>query len=85
MYAELLGKKVVKGQVVDNTSDVPPYVALLYRLPYDNGKNLYVCYYKMKFELQVMSTKQQKTNRHSKARKLKGKQFNVLMATGDIV
>ncbi|WP_017154121.1 major tail protein [Bacillus bingmayongensis] len=51
VYAKLLGKKVIKGQVVDNVNDVAPYVALLYRLPKDNGKNRYYCYYKTKFEI----------------------------------
>ena len=49
-YAELLGKKLIKGQVIDNVNDVAPYVALLYRLPKDNGKNRFYCYYKTKFE-----------------------------------
>ena len=39
-YAELLGKKIIKGQVIDNVNDVAPYVALLYRLPKDNGKTV---------------------------------------------
>ncbi|PHD55688.1 major tail protein [Bacillus wiedmannii] len=51
VYAEVLGKKVVKGQVVDNVNDIAPYVAILYRLPKDNGKNKFYCYYKTKFEL----------------------------------
>lgn len=50
-YSELLGKKLIKGQVVDNVNDIAPYVALLYRLPKDNGKNRYYCYYKTKFEI----------------------------------
>ncbi|MDA2051865.1 phage tail protein [Bacillus cereus] len=73
VYAELLGKKVVKGQVVDNTSDVPPYVALLYRLPYDNGKNLYVCYYKMKFELPSDEHKTAEDKPTFQSAKIKGK------------
>lgn len=50
-YAEILGKKLIKGQVIDNVNDVAPYVALLYRLPKDNGKNRFYCYYKTKFEI----------------------------------
>ena len=73
VYAELLGKMVVKGQVVDNTSDVPPYVALLYRLPYDNGKNLYVCYYKMKFELPSDEHKTAEDKPTFQSAKIKGK------------
>ncbi|KAB2385865.1 major tail protein [Bacillus toyonensis] len=73
VYAELLGKKVVKGQVVDNTSDVAPYVALLYRLPYDNGKNLYVCYYKMKFELPSDEHKTAEDKPTFQSAKIKGK------------
>ncbi|HIE6633010.1 major tail protein [Bacillus luti] len=72
-YAELLGKKVVKGQVVDNTSDVAPYVALLYRLPYDNGKNLYICYYKMKFEIPSDEHKTAEDKPNFQSAKVKGK------------
>ncbi|MFY0147929.1 major tail protein [Bacillus cytotoxicus] len=50
IYAKLLGKKVVKGQVVDRTTDVAPYGALMYRISKDNGKSRYGVLYKMKFE-----------------------------------
>lgn len=73
VYAELLGKKIVKGQVVDNTNDVAPYVALLYRLPYDNGKNLYVCYYKMKFEIPSDEHKTAEDKPTFQSAKIKGK------------
>ncbi|PHA00942.1 phage tail protein [Bacillus pseudomycoides] len=51
IYAKWLGKKMIKGQVVDRADDVPPYGALMYRLSKDNGKFRYSCLYKMKFEL----------------------------------
>nr|WP_097610087.1 major tail protein [Bacillus cereus] len=73
IYAELLGKKVVKGQVVDNVSDLAPYVALLYRLPYDDGKNLYVCYYKMKFEIPSDEHKTAEEKPNFQSSKIKGK------------
>ncbi|MFD0768871.1 major tail protein [Bacillus sp. CGMCC 1.60114] len=72
-YAELLGKKVVKGQVVDNVNDIAPYVALLYRLPYDDGKNLYVCYYKMKFEIPSDEHKTAEDKPNFQSAKIKGK------------
>ncbi|HFR4183357.1 TPA: major tail protein [Bacillus cereus] len=50
VYAKLLGKKVVKGQVVDRTTDVAPYGAIMYRIPKDNGKFRYGVLYKLKFE-----------------------------------
>ncbi|MEC2390225.1 phage tail protein [Bacillus thuringiensis serovar shandongiensis] len=73
VYAELLGKKVIKGQVVDNVNDVAPYVALLYRLPYDNRKNLYVCYYKMKFEIPSEEHKTAEDKPNFQSAKIKGK------------
>lgn len=50
VYAKLLGKKVVKGQVVDRTTDVAPYGAIMYRISKDNGKFRYGVLYKLKFE-----------------------------------
>ncbi|HDR5353037.1 TPA: phage tail protein [Bacillus thuringiensis] len=73
VYAELLGKKVVKGQVVDNVNDIAPYVALLYRLPYLSGKNLYVCYYKMKFEIPSDEHKTAEDKSNFQSAKIKGK------------
>lgn len=49
VYAKLLGKKVIKGQVVDRTTDVAPYGALMYRISKDNGKSRYSVLYKVKF------------------------------------
>lgn len=73
-YAELLGKQVIKGQVVDNVSDVAPYVALLYRLPYiDSNKNLYVCYYKVKFEIPSDEHKTAEDKPNFQSAKIKGK------------
>ncbi|MBO1628271.1 major tail protein [Bacillus arachidis] len=73
IYADLLGKKVIKGQVVDNVNDIAPYVALLYRLPYDDGKNLYVCYYKMKFEIPSDEHKTAEDKPNFQSSKIKGK------------
>ena len=84
-YAELLGKKLIKGQVIDNVNDVAPYVALLYRLPKTMGKIVFIATTKRSLKFLKMNTRQLKTNRLSNQLKLNAKRSNVQMETGDIV
>lgn len=51
-YALIMGKTVNSdGVIVDNTSDVAPYLALGFRSAKSNGEYRYVWLYKGKFEL----------------------------------
>jgi len=72
IYARLLGKKVVKGQVVDRSTDVAPYGALMYRISKDNGKSRYGVLYKMKFELPDEENKTSGEKREYQTSKIKG-------------
>lgn len=51
--AKLLGKKLIKGILVENKDDVTtaPYVALIFKSKKLNGAYRYVCLFKGKFEL----------------------------------
>lgn len=51
-YALLLGKtKNADGVIIDKSSDVAPYVALLFEMPKADGKKKMWCYYKVKFQV----------------------------------
>ena len=48
--AFLLGKTIVNDYVLDNAEDVPPYLALMYELTYDDGGSKFVQWDKLRFQ-----------------------------------
>jgi phi13 family phage major tail protein len=50
-YDLLMGTtRNAEGVIVDSVNNVPPYGALLFRLPFDDGGFRYYCYYKGRFQ-----------------------------------
>ncbi|EJQ03676.1 MULTISPECIES: major tail protein [Bacillus cereus group] len=76
VYAKILGKKVVKGQVLDKTTDSAPYGAIMYRISKDNGKSRYSVLYKMKFEQPDEEAKTSGEKMEYQTAKIKGTSVN---------
>lgn len=49
IQAVLLGHTIDDGMIIESTEDEPPYIALGYEATKDNGKSIYVWYFKGKF------------------------------------
>lgn len=76
VYARILGKTVVKGQVLDKTTDSAPYGAIMYRMGKDNGKSRYSVLYKVKFEQPDEEAKTSGEKLEYQTAKIKGTSVN---------
>ncbi|MGG3115288.1 major tail protein [Bacillus paranthracis] len=76
VYARILGKTVVKGQVLDKTTDSAPYGAIMYRMAKDNGKSRYSVLYKVKFEQPDEEAKTSGEKLEYQTAKIKGTSVN---------
>ncbi|HFK1726911.1 MULTISPECIES: major tail protein [Bacillus] len=76
VYAKLLGKTVVKGQVIDKTTDSAPYGAIMYRISKDNGKSRFSVLYKVMFEQPDEEAKTSGEKLEYQTAKIKGTSVN---------